>query len=339
MRLRLLTCCLILFLDAADQAVLAHGGVVLEDDLCVINIGYLRAHFKIYLPQQRQRQEFCEDIPSTGESLFVMEYLHPGLDDSTVDFRVIRNVTGLGRFALWEDVAEIDNLDEVTELYHAPAVVPGAYSVTHRFDDPGQYIGVVTVVPKGADAPYTAVFPFRVGFGGFGVWPFILVVIAALQLHLLYAGGRLQRWWNRFNGQGPVAAAAVACALLVSGGAMGNQATGDSLADSRFQSRASHFQVSVDPGLRPVAINTIHRWVVQVLTADGTPVPAARITVSGGMPTHDHGLPTRPEATGYLGEGRYVIEGMRFHMAGEWEVVLDIETDALRDEVVISLEL
>ncbi len=52
---------------------LAHGGVVNDGDLCVINIGYLRAHFKIYVPQERQHQDYCEDIPIRGESVFVME--------------------------------------------------------------------------------------------------------------------------------------------------------------------------------------------------------------------------------------------------------------------------
>ncbi len=36
---------------------LAHGGVVDDGDLCVINIGYLKAHFKIYVPEERQHQD------------------------------------------------------------------------------------------------------------------------------------------------------------------------------------------------------------------------------------------------------------------------------------------
>ncbi len=339
MRPRLAICCLALCLANSEQAALAHGGVVLEDDLCVINIGYLQAHFKIYLPGERQRQEFCEDIPSTGESLFVMEYLHSGLDDASIDFRVIRNVTGLGRFALWEDVARIADLDEITVFHHAPAVVPGVYSVVHRFDEPGEFIGIVTAVPNDASTPYTAVFPFEVGFTGFGVWPLVLIAIAILQLHLWHSSGRLKRWLGRFRPQGFGASAVLVCGIYLASEAHGNQAIGLSGADSRIHSRSGHFQVSVAPDLEPLAINTIHRWVVLILAADGAPVPSAEITVRGGMPAHDHGLPTLPEATRYLGEGRYLIEGMRFHMAGRWEVVLSIETDALHDEVVIPLEL
>lgn len=393
MRTRLAICCLLLCLANGEQIAFGHGGVVLEEDLCVINIGYLQAHFKIYVPQEHQRREFCEDIPSTGDSLFVMEYLHPGLDEASIDFRVIRNVTGLGRFAMWEDVARIADLDEVTVFYHAPAIVPGVYSVVHRFDEPGEFIGIVTAAPGDAGAPYTAVFPFEVGFTGFGVWPLILLAIALLQLHLWYSGGRSQRrfgWLQRrfgwlsghfgwFRGRvgwlrrrlgrlspgGIGAVAALGCAFWFASVAQGNQATGLSEAESqipsradlseaesgiptragvsatesRIPSRAGHFQVTVSPDLEPLAINTIHRWAVEVLTAEGAPVPSAEITIRGGMPAHDHGLPTRPEATGYLGEGRYLIEGMRFHMAGYWEVILGIETDAQSDEVVIPLEL
>lgn len=400
MRMRLAICSLLLCLANGDRIAFGHGGVVLEEDLCIINIGYLQAHFKIYLPQERQRQEFCEDIPSTGESLFVMEYLHPGLDEAAIDFRVIRNVTGLGRFAMWEDVAGIADLDEVTVFYHAPAIVPGVYSVIHRFDEPGEFIGIVTAAPGDGGAPYTAVFPFEVGFTGFGVWPLILIAIAVLQLHLWYSGGRLQRpfgwlrgrfgwlqsrlgwlrphfgwshsrlgwlgrWPGRLSPRGFGAVAVLGCAFWFASVTQGNQATDPSETESRTRtradpsetesrgtsraglfeivsrlpSRAGHFQVTVAPDLEPLAINTIHRWVVDVLTAEGTPVPSAEITIRGGMPAHDHGLPTRPEATRYLGEGRYLIEGMRFHMAGSWEVILGIETDAHSDEVAISLEL
>ena len=165
------------------------------------------------------------------------------------------------------------------------------------------------------------------------------LAIAVLQLHLWYASGRLQRWLGRFGARGVGACAALVCGICLASKIHGNQATGLSDAESRIHSSSGHFQVSVAPDLEPLAINTIHRWVVQVLAADGAPVPMAQITVRGGMPAHDHGLPTRPEATRYLGEGRYLIEGMRFHMAGYWEVVLGIETDAQSDEVVIRLEL
>ncbi len=184
----------------AGEPAFAHGGVVLEEDLCVINIGYFKAHFKIYLPRERQHEEFCEDIPLTGESVFVMEYLHAGLGEVLIDFRVIRNVTGLGRFARWEDVTQLQDLEEATVLYHPPAVVPGVFSVLHEFDSPGEFIGVVTAELPDGDTLYTAVFPFEVGFTGFGYWPLLVVLALLVQANLWYLSGGLSRWRERRAG-------------------------------------------------------------------------------------------------------------------------------------------
>ena len=328
-----------LCLGIGEPPAFAHGGVVLEEDLCVINIGYFQAHFKIFLPRQRQHQEFCENIPSTGESVFVMEYLHSGLDDASIDFRVINNVTGLGRYAGPEDVARIGDLEEATVFYQPPAVVPGAYSIVHRFNEPGDYIGVVTATPGDTSAPFTAVFPFRVGFTGFGYWPLIVFTIAFLQLHVWYADGRLSRWLARLGRRSLAAAAGLICAALVAPVTHGNEAFETAAGPRWWNSRAGHFRVSVDADLKPLTINRIHSWVVRVQTRDGAPVLSADIAIRGGMPAHDHGLPTRPESTRNLGEGRYLVEGMRFHMTGHWEVVLRIDSGARRDQVAIALEL
>jgi hypothetical protein len=57
------------------------------------------------------------------------------------------------------------------------------------------------------------------------------------------------------------------------------------------------------------------------------------------MPLHDHGMPTRPRVTADLGGGRYRLDGLRFHMNGDWEIVLEILANGSRDTVVIKLVL
>ena len=42
---------------------------------------------------------------------------------------------------------------------------------------------------------------------------------------------------------------------------------------------------------------------------------------------HSHGLPTQPRVTGFVPEGYYIIEGMKFNMAGEWTIYLTIEAE------------
>ena len=70
-----------------------------------------------------------------------------------------------------------------------------------------------------------------------------------------------------------------------------------------------------------------------------SPVTKAEISIDGGMPDHDHGLPTDPQVTGNLGDGRYRVEGLRFHMQGQWELKITIRADNMEDVVTISLEL
>lgn len=106
-----------------------------------------------------------------------------------------------------------------------------------------------------------------------------------------------------------------------------------------WPSESGHFRVSYESRLEPIAINRLHQWVVTVTDAAGTPVDGAHIQVSGGMPAHDHGLPTEPAVVEELGGGRYLLDGMRFHMHGAWEVVLELEADGNNDSVVIILDL
>jgi len=172
----------------------AHGSVTPEDDLCIIRIGYYRAHFKIYLPRTEQHQEYCEDIPSSGETVFVMEYEHSGLGEVPIDFRVIRNVTGQGVFTNVEDVARIGDLDAVTVLHHPPAIQTDVFTIMHDFKAEGEFVGIVTVQQPETGKVYTAVFPFEVGFTGLGWWPWFLAIAVILQLNYLWMGGWFSRW-------------------------------------------------------------------------------------------------------------------------------------------------
>ena len=188
---------LALGLGLAPVGALAHGGVVLEDDICVIQIGFLKAHFTVYQPRTRERLELCEDLPDVAETVFVMEYLHDGLEDMPIDFRIIRDVTGQRRFAKWEDVAAIADLDAATVFYQPATVEPHVFSVLHEFADAGHYIGIVTARQPASDRVFTAVFPFEVGATGAGYWPWFAALLVLLQLNFWIMGGGLRRWRAR----------------------------------------------------------------------------------------------------------------------------------------------
>ena len=109
--------------------------------------------------------------------------------------------------------------------------------------------------------------------------------------------------------------------------------------DPGWTSRSGQYQVSYVSEIDPVVINRMHSWTLVVTNIAGTPIEGATISVDGGMPAHDHGLPTAPRVTGETSPGRYRLEGLRFHMAGAWEIVVTIELGDERDTVVIPLEL
>ena len=99
------------------------------------------------------------------------------------------------------------------------------------------------------------------------------------------------------------------------------------------------FHVSVSSELDPLALNEIHSWTVHVETADGQVVEGAEITVDGGMPEHDHGFPTAPEITEELGGGDYLLEGVKFSMAGWWELKLNSAAGDQADSITFDLVL
>lgn len=91
--------------------------------------------------------------------------------------------------------------------------------------------------------------------------------------------------------------------------------------------------------VEPLAINTLHRWTLILRDAQGRPVEEAEISVTGGMPEHNHGLPTEPRVTRSLGDGRYLLEGMRFHMQGYWELNIAVDSALGKDTVVLPLTI
>ena len=185
---------LLLVAMSAPQQAAAHGGVVADGDLCIIKISYLQAHFKIYQPLTDGHEEYCEDLPNATDSVFVMEYMHKELATVPIEFRIIHDVTGKGRFAIWQDILEIDDLDGVTVFYQAPVIEPDVFTVAYDFSEEGDYIGIVTAKPISGDRKHIAVFPFEVGYTGFGYWPFVIVAVLLIQFQYLLMSGRFKRW-------------------------------------------------------------------------------------------------------------------------------------------------
>ena len=100
------------------------------------------------------------------------------------------------------------------------------------------------------------------------------------------------------------------------------------------------YRTSIVARPNPVPTNQIHSWTIHVENANGDPVDGATIKVDGDMPQHGHGLPTRPQVTKNLGNGDYLVEGMKFQMGGWWVVDFTItsgdKTDTVRFNMILQ---
>jgi hypothetical protein len=106
-------------------------------------------HFSGYQPENTQQKQFCEDIPATGQTIVVLDYIEQELRTLPAEVRIIK------------DTGTEDNL-EANTVFHLPAKVypNGSIDFAYTFDKPGKFVGIVTVGDK---KEHVSKFPFSVG--------------------------------------------------------------------------------------------------------------------------------------------------------------------------------
>jgi hypothetical protein len=62
------------------------------------------------------------------------------------------------------------------------------------------------------------------------------------------------------------------------------------------------------------------------------------LRVEAGMPEHRHGMNYRARVAA-AGPGRYVAEGLLFHMPGRWQLVFDVERDGRTERLATDVLL
>ena len=130
--------------------------------MCVIWIDFYSAHFTAYQPDTRGNEQFCQDLPDTGKTLFVLDYLHQSLKEVPVGLRIIRDVTGQGRFVKLQHVEQIGDLGPHTVSYQPPVVrTDASFQLEFDLAVKGDYIGVVTAGPQPAMTPIPRCFHSR----------------------------------------------------------------------------------------------------------------------------------------------------------------------------------
>ncbi len=165
-----------------------HGGVSVEDDLCLLQVGPYMMHFTGYQPELAQAEEFCEDIPYEGKAIVVLDHVDKILRDMPTDFRVVKDVKNLGVTAQYEQLGSAEEIEAATLYYEPSKLYPRG---TQQFEldfGKGKFIGIVTIDDERMAERHVSVFPFSVGYGFFNsvVRYSIFALIALLAIGAIY---------------------------------------------------------------------------------------------------------------------------------------------------------
>ena len=99
------------------------------------------------------------------------------------------------------------------------------------------------------------------------------------------------------------------------------------------------FEVTVTSTPQPIPLNELFELDVEVRATakldDPNPV---WLDVLATMPAHKHGMNTLPRVED-LGEGRFRVRGLLFHMAGEWELEFDVVKGRIHEHAVTRVKL
>jgi hypothetical protein len=89
---------------------------------------------------------------------------------------------------------------------------------------------------------------------------------------------------------------------------------------------------------RPAAIELGRHFSVEAIVCDAQGEPGG-LRVDALMPEHRHGMNYRARVTP-AGGGRYVAEGLMFHMPGRWQLLFDVErsgrTERLATDIILE---
>ena len=103
-----------------------------------------------------------------------------------------------------------------------------------------------------------------------------------------------------------------------------------------------HFHVTVTPRPDPIPFQKLFSLQVEVRDAERRPLRSVTLDeVRAVMPAHNHGMNVEPSVTS-LGEGKFRVDGMRFHMRGEgedglWVLEILINAEGLIDQTSFAI--
>ena len=103
--------------------------------------------------------------------------------------------------------------------------------------------------------------------------------------------------------------------------------------------QTSQYNIRTSPTDPPIRLNQIQSWVVDINDPLGQPVQGLQFLVDGGMPAHQHGLPTQPRLIEEIEPGKYIIDGVKFNMYGKWQLELTGINESTKFHQIIKIDI
>jgi hypothetical protein len=88
---------------------------------------------------------------------------------------------------------------------------------------------------------------------------------------------------------------------------------------------------------QPPVLELGRHFTIEALVCTDDPAPVLT-RVDADMPEHRHGMNYRPTLRS-LGAGRYLAEGLLFHMPGRWRLLFDVERGGGRTRLTTDVLL
>jgi hypothetical protein len=172
--LKPVTACFVMLMIGAPLSAQAQHFHELDKNFCILKFGPYGMHLTEYQPDTSDRQELCGDVPSTGRTVVVLDFIEGELRSLPIEVRVIK------------DTGSEQDLQAIT-VVHLPAKVytGGFINFEHSFSEPGKFIGIITVAGK---EEHTARFPISVGTGG-GTSHLMHYMMVIVPVAVFFGGG------------------------------------------------------------------------------------------------------------------------------------------------------
>jgi hypothetical protein len=102
-------------------------------------------------------------------------------------------------------------------------------------------------------------------------------------------------------------------------------ACGDALpAQSRLLAKDAELTIAFAPSAKPISVGRHFTLDVYLCPEPASTMPSS-LKVSADMPAHRHGMNYKTTVRA-LGNGRFAVEGMMFHMPGRWRFIFEVST-------------